>query len=179
VDLTFPSDGLIVVAGIPGAGKTTLIRRAVDRDVATVVDTDDRREAGTAGPLPLLYGGHYARILAGIAGPGPVVVHTRGTHAWLRRGLVAAAALRGRPACLVLLDAPRAAAEAGQRHRGRTIGAAAMARQADRWARLVAEPDALRREGWSSVAVLDRPAAASVERIAFLPAVEPVPVPAA
>ena len=56
---SFPSDSVVVVAGVPGAGKTTLLRRAVDRSVARVVDTDDRARRG-----PLLYPGHYARILA-------------------------------------------------------------------------------------------------------------------
>ena len=58
MQLSFPSDAVVVVAGVPGAGKTTLIRRAVDREAARVVDTDDRRRGR------LLYPGHYARIAA-------------------------------------------------------------------------------------------------------------------
>jgi len=35
VQLTYPSDAVVVVAGVPGAGKTTLIRRAVDPATAS------------------------------------------------------------------------------------------------------------------------------------------------
>lgn len=68
VQLAFPSDAVVVVAGVPGAGKTTLIRRAVDREVTRVVDTDDRRRGR------LLYLGHYVRIAAAIAGDRKSVV---------------------------------------------------------------------------------------------------------
>jgi predicted kinase len=168
VELSFPSDAVVVVAGVPGAGKTTLIRRAVDRDVARVVDTDDRRDAGRR---RLLYPGHYARIVAAIAGPRPVVIHSRGTHPAARRAIAALAALCGRPAHLVLLDAARDEAEAGQRARGRTVAAAEMDRQEARWRRLMARRPA--HEGWASVVVLDRSRAARTEAFAFVPSFEP------
>ena len=114
VELTFPPDAVVVVAGVPGAGKTTLIRRAVDRNRVRVVDTDDRDRRG-----PLLYLGHYARIAAAIAGRRPVVIHSRGTHPAARRAIAALAALRGRSAHLVLLDAARDEAEAGRNPDGR------------------------------------------------------------
>ena len=161
VQLTFSTDAVVVVAGVPGAGKTTLIRRAVDRDAARVVDTDDRREAGAR---RLLYPGHYARIVAAIAGRGPVVIHSRGTSAVARRAIALLAALRGRPAHLVLLDAGRHEAEAGQRARGRMIAAEEMDRQVARWRRLLARgPEA----GWASVTVLDRAQAARTDAFAF------------
>ena len=110
----------MVVAGLPGAGKSTLIRRAVDRSVVRVVDTDDqRREGGRAS-----YVRHYGRILAAVRGARPVVIHSRGTLGTLRRAITLLASLRGRPAHLILLDAPRADAEAGQRHRGRRLSRA-------------------------------------------------------
>ena len=40
MQLRFPFDAVVVVAGVPGAGKTTLIRRAVDRDAVRVVDME-------------------------------------------------------------------------------------------------------------------------------------------
>jgi hypothetical protein len=73
--LRFPSDSVVVVAGVPGAGKTTLIRRAVDRDAVRVVDTDDRRDGRRR---PLLYAGHYARIAAAVAGRRPAVSRPEG-----------------------------------------------------------------------------------------------------
>jgi AAA domain len=168
VQLSFPSDAVVVVAGVPGAGKTTLIRRAVDREVARVVDTDDRRESGGR---RLLYLGHYARIAAAIAGRRPAVIHSRGTHPLARRAIAALAALRGRPAHLVLLDAGRGEAEAGQRARGRTVAPAEMDRQLARWRRLMARRPA--GEGWASVIVLDRAQAARAEAFEFRAAVEP------
>lgn len=168
VQLSFPSNAVVVVAGVPGAGKTTLIRRAVDRSAVRVVDTDDRREAGRR---RLLYAGHCARVVAAVAARGPVVIHSRGTHPAARRAIAALAALRGRPAHLVMLHAERAEAEAGQRARGRTVAAAEMDRQLARWRRLMARRPA--HEGWASVTVLDRARAAGVEAFAFEPALEP------
>jgi len=162
VQLSFPSDAVVVVAGVPGAGKTTLIRRAVDRDRVRVVDTDDRREAGRR---RLLYPAHYARIAAAIAGRRPVVIHSRGTHAGARRLIAVLAALRGRSAHLVLLDAGRGEAEAGQRRRGRMVPAAEMDRQVARWRSLVVRGPV--GEGWSSVTVLDRAQATHTDAFEF------------
>jgi hypothetical protein len=108
-----------------------------------------------------------------VAGRRPVVVHSRGTHPAARRAIAALAGLRGRPAHLVMLDAARHEAEAGQRARGRTVAAAEMDRQFARWRRLMARRPA--REGWASVVVLDREQAARTEAFAFVPAVEPHP----
>jgi hypothetical protein len=168
VELSFPSDAVVVVAGVPGAGKTTLIRRAVDRGVAHVVDTDDRPRRGR-----LLYLGHYARIVAAVARRRPVVIHSRGTQPAARRAIAALAALRGRPAHLVMLDADRGEAESGQRARGRTVARDEMDRQVARWRGLMARRPA--DEGWASVVVLDRAQAARVEALAFRPALEPRP----
>jgi hypothetical protein len=170
VQLSFPSDAVVVVAGVPGAGKTTLIRRAVDRDVARVVDTDDRRQAGHR---RLLNAGHYWRIALAVAGRRPVVIHSRGTHPLARRTIAALAALRGRPAHLVMLDAERGEAEAGQRERGRTVAADEMDRQLARWRRLMARRP--KGEGWASVVVLDRAQAARTGAFEFVAAAEPLP----
>ena len=168
VNLIFPSDAVIVVAGVPGAGKTTLLRRAVDRSVARVVDTDDRMHRG-----PLLYPGHYARIAAAILARKPVVIHSRGTLPLTRRTIALLARLRGRPAHLILLHADRASAEVGQRRRGRTVSQEEMDRQVARWHELMAAGGP-GDEGWASVQVLDRPAAADVEGMAFVAAKRPV-----
>jgi GTPase SAR1 family protein len=169
VDLTYPSDAVVVVAGVPGAGKTTLLRRVVDRTIARVVDTDDRPRRG-----PLLYPAHYARIALAIAGRRPVVIHSRGTMPAARRTIALLARLRGRPAHLVLLNADRATAEAGQRHRGRTVSQDEMNRQVERWHRLIATgvPDS---EGWASVQVLDREGADQVTALSFVPVAQTVP----
>jgi hypothetical protein len=174
MELSFPSNAVIVVAGVPGAGKTTLLRRAVDRNVARVVDTDDRARRG-----PLLYPGHYARIAAAIAGARPAVIHSRGTHPLARRTISRLARLRGRPAHLVMLHADRESAEAGQRARGRTVAREEMDRQVTRWRGLLASGGP-QDEGWESVTLLDRDQAAAVDELRFLaaPALSPQAAPA-
>jgi hypothetical protein len=172
MELSFPSDAVIVVAGVPGAGKTTLLRRAVDHSLARVVDTDDRARRG-----PLLYPGHYARIALAIAGARPAVIHSRGTHPLARRTIALIARLRGRPAHLVLLHADRASAEAGQRARGRTVSREEMNRQVARWHALLAAGGPAG-EGWASVTRLDRAAAAGVDRFRFMPLPAAAPQPA-
>jgi adenylate kinase family enzyme len=163
VRLTYPDNSVVVVAGLPGAGKSTLIRRAVDRSAVRVVDTDDQRRAGRRAS----YVRHYAHILAAVRGRQPVVIHSRGTLGTLRRMITLASSLRGRPAHLILLDAPRAEAEDGQRLRGRRVSQAKMDREAARWARLL-EHGVPRRERWASVTVLDRPSAAGVDGLQWM-----------
>jgi Viral (Superfamily 1) RNA helicase len=171
VRLTFTEDSVVVVAGVPGAGKTTLIRRTVDPAAVRVVDTADLR-GGRRPPAVLLYPAHYLRIVAAVLGRRPAVIHSRGTHATLRRAIAVLAGLRGRPAHLVLLDAARDEAEAGQRARGRRVRSGEMERQVSRWRRLMRH--GARGEGWASVVVLDRPTAARTEAMEFLPAALPV-----
>jgi predicted kinase len=159
VRFTYPEEAVVVVAGLPGAGKSTLIARAVDRSAVRVVDTDDqRRDDGRASNVR-----HYGHIVTAVWGRRPVVIHSRGTLGTLRRAIALLSSLRGRPAHLILLDAPREAAEAGQRRRGRIVPRSKMDREVARWARL--RRRGVRREGWRSVTVLDRPSAAQVERL--------------
>jgi adenylate kinase family enzyme len=166
VRLTYPDNAVIVVAGLPGAGKTTLIRRATSRP-AVVVDTDDQRRAGGQAS----YARHYRRIVAAVWGRRPVVIHSRGTLGTLRRMITLLSFLRGRPAHLILLDVPRPAAEDGQRRRGRRVSRAKMDREEARWDRLIRR--GVRGEGWRSVTVLDRSTAARVEELQWTPTYNP------
>jgi predicted kinase len=163
VRLTYPDSAVVVVAGLPGAGKSTLIRRAVDRETVRVVDTDDQRSAGRRAS----YVRHYAHMLAAVWGRQPVVIHSRGTLGTLRRLITLASSLRGRPAHLILLDAPREAAEEGQARRGRRVSRARMDREAARWERL-RRRGVPRSEGWRSVTVLDRASAARIDGLQWM-----------
>jgi predicted kinase len=169
MDLDIEPDAVVVVAGVPGAGKTTLIDRAVDRTRAVVLDTDDRRREGRASRWKTVrVAGHYRRILTAVLlrRSIPVVVHSRGTTAFARRLVAALARLRNRPAHLVLLVAAADEAADGQLRRGRTIPPGEMDAHIERFAGLVAGHGAVaRREGWASVTVLDREGAAEVRRI--------------
>ena len=124
-----------------------------------MVDTDDqRRRGGRASNVR-----HYRRIAAAVWGRQPVVIHSRGTVGTLRRLITTLSFLRGRPAHLILLDAARALAEDGQRRRGRRVSSTTMDREEARWERLLRR--GVRREGWRTVTVLDRPTAAAVEEL--------------
>ncbi len=162
MELQFTSAAVVVVAGVPGAGKSTLIRRAAPPG-ARVVDTDDARARGRGGRG--LYLRHYARIARAVAGRRPVVIHTRGTRPAARRAIRLLAALAGRPAHLVLVDAPREVAEAGQRERGRTVSQAVMDAEWRRWQRLLI--GGVGAEHWRSLDVLSREEAAQVTAFSF------------
>ncbi|HEV7975924.1 AAA family ATPase [Amycolatopsis sp.] len=159
---------LVVVAGLPGAGKTTMLRHAADG--VPVLDSDQVRErlrAALPDALPyrcyrpLVHAWHRARILRqAVRDDGPMVVHEPATRASTRALLAAVGAMTRRPVRMVWLDATAAQALAGQRVRGRMIRGRSFARHVRRAGRirealLADEPP----PGWHSVQVLSREAA--------------------
>jgi predicted kinase len=178
--LALPAAALLVVAGVPGAGKTTLLER-VAAPGSLVLDPEPirRRYRGLLGPLPyrlwrpLVHAEHYLRVLLAQPGRGGLIVHDTGTRGWRRRLLVAAARSCGRSGHLLLLDVSAEAAVEGQHHRRRVLPSSAFAGHWRRWRALRAELTApgpgdaagLQVEGWSSVLLLDRPAANRLTRI--------------
>lgn len=179
--LTYPPGTVLLVAGIPGAGKTTFLRRAVHDPATCVLDSHDVRSAwqarlgtrrGVALLRPLVHLAHALRVVRAVRAGGTVVIHESGTRAPLRRALARIAGGVGRPCHAVFLDAEPAAARAGQLRRGRRpVGSRAMRRHVRAWralrARLAADPDALRDEGFASAIVLDRAQAAAVRAVRF------------
>ncbi|MGW4488201.1 AAA family ATPase [Amycolatopsis sp. NPDC004368] len=135
---------LLVVAGLPGAGKTTMLRHAA-RDLR-VLDSDQvrgRLDAVVPAVVPyrfyrpVVHGCHRVRIvLCAALRRGPLVVHEPATRASTRRWLGLVARGTRRPARLLWLDATAEEALAGQHSRARLVRSRSFARHVAR-ARIV------------------------------------------
>ncbi|MEZ7004017.1 AAA family ATPase [Streptomyces sp. AD55] len=173
--LLFARHDLVVVTGLPGGGKSTLMRRAVPGARVDSQDTRDRWERRMPRRLPyalyrpLVRLSHYAGLRRALAGGGGLVVHDCGTQTWVRRWLAREARRRGAALHLVLLDVGADEALAGQRARGRGVSRYAFARHRAATARLLAAVAAGRPPaGCGSAVLLDRAAARALRRIAFV-----------
>ncbi|MGA5821809.1 AAA family ATPase [Kitasatospora sp. NPDC094028] len=171
--LHYPAGDLLVVTGLPGSGKSTLMSRCVR---APLVDSQLVREEYAARlPARLPYGlyrplarlAHYRRLRRAVLDGGPLAVHDCGTLPFVRAWLARAAARQGRRVHLLVIDVGPAEARDGQRRRGRGVSRYAFARHRAAVARLLraaaGEPPA----GCASVVVLDRPAARALREIDF------------
>ncbi|WAL70341.1 AAA family ATPase [Kitasatospora sp. YST-16] len=184
--LAYPADDVLVVSGLPGSGKSTLMRRCAR---ARVIDSQHTR-ARFARALPgvpyalyrpLVRLAHYLRLRAAVRAGGPLVVHDCGTLPWVRRALARATARQGRRLHLLLLDATPAQAADGQRRRGRRVSRYAFARHRRSAATLRALVTAAGPlpPGVASAVLLPRAAAPRLTAIEFTPAPAPAPVPVA
>lgn len=172
--LSFAEGDLVVVSGLPGGGKSTLIKRAAEGAAIDSQDTRERWERSMPAGLPyaayrpLVRAAHYWGLWRALRSGASVVVHDCGTQAWVRGLLAAVARRRGRALHLLLLDSSPQEALSGQAARGRRVSAYAFARHRGAVARLLREAEAGRPPaGCASVTLLDRPAAAAVSHIAF------------
>ncbi|MCW2717010.1 AAA family ATPase [Pseudonocardia sp.] len=169
VRLALPGRTLLLVAGMPGAGKSTLLDGLPPRADTVVLDSDAYRSALAAllpgvpyaAYRPLVHLWHRLAVLVAAfsATAVVVVVHLPATDPSTRAAVALLAALTGRTAHLLWLDADPGEARHGQVARGRVVPEASFAAHAERAA---ATADALREgrpAGWSGVTVLDRPAA--------------------
>ncbi|MFD7730834.1 AAA family ATPase [Kitasatospora phosalacinea] len=188
--LAYPADDVLVVSGLPGSGKSTLMRRCAR---ARVIDSQHTRAAfartlpGVPYALyrPLVRLAHYLRLRAALRAGGPLVVHDCGTLPWVRRALARRTARQGRRLHLLLLDASPAQAADGQRRRGRRVSRYAFARHRRAWAalRALATADGPLPPGVASAVLLPREAAARLAAIEFtapegpLALQHPVPAP--
>ncbi|MFE6776460.1 AAA family ATPase [Streptomyces sp. NPDC057702] len=181
-ELRYAAGDLLVVSGLPGSGKSTLIRRVVPgRDgrgrAVWRVDSQDARDRWErrvppwlAYPLyrPLVRLAHYAGLRRAVRSGDSVVVHDCGTMPWVRRWLARSARRSGVSLHLVLLDVPPHTALAGQAARGRGVTPYAFGRHRAAVARLRAAalagaPPA----GCASAVLLDRAAAGDLGDITF------------
>ncbi|MFD5040721.1 AAA family ATPase [Streptomyces sp. NPDC058378] len=172
--LDFAAGDLVVVSGLPGSGKSTLIRRAVGEHAIDSQDTRDRWAATLPRLLPyalyrpLVRIAHYAGLWRRLRSGGSLVVHDCGTQAWVRRWLAREARRRGGGLHLVLLDVTPRVARQGQRERGRGVSGYAFARHRRAVGRLLRDTETgLLPPGCVSAVLLDREAAAAIRRISF------------
>ncbi|MFH9469322.1 AAA family ATPase [Streptomyces clavifer] len=172
--LDFAEGDLVVVSGLPGSGKSTLIRRAVQEHAIDSQDTRDRWAGSLPGLLPyalyrpLVRAAHYLGLWRALRSGGSVVVHDCGTQAWVRRWLTREVRRRARTLHLVLLDVTPQVARAGQRERGRGVSGYAFARHRRAVGRLLRDTESgLLPPGCASAVLLDRDAAAVITRISF------------
>lgn len=127
---------LVLLGGVPGAGKSTVLRRLRARPGVRVLDPDTHRDAvgravGRVVPYrawrPVVHVLHAADVLAALlrgpdrAAGAALVVHEPGTRTRRTTALLRLARARGWRPALVFVDAPREAALAGQHARGRVL----------------------------------------------------------
>lgn len=159
----------MLVAGLPGAGKTTLIDRAAPTPRWAVVDTDRlrRRLPGRLARTPFLRVAYLVATGIALVRHERVVIHSRGTSPLLRRLLTTAARRRRAHAVLLLLDTPPLTALAGQNQRGRIVSGRVMRRESRRWSELrsAVREHGLAHERWSRIVVLNRSEAAALREL--------------
>ncbi|MFC7819913.1 MULTISPECIES: AAA family ATPase [unclassified Streptomyces] len=172
--LLFGPRDLVVITGLPGSGKSTLMERTVRGRRIDSQDTRDRWDRRMPRFLPyalyrpLVRLAHYAGLRSALRSGEGVVVHDCGTQSWVRAWLAREARRREGTLHLLLLDVDADEALAGQRERGRGVSRYAFLRHRTASTRLLrAVTEGTLPAGCTSAVLLDRAAADTLHRIAF------------
>jgi predicted kinase len=172
--LLFGPRDVVVITGLPGSGKSTLMRRTVRGLRIDSQDTRDRWDRRMPCLLPyalyrpLVRLAHYAGLRRALRSGEGVVVHDCGTQAWVRGWLAREARRRGGTLHLLLLDVGADDALAGQRERGRGVSRYAFLRHRAATDRLLASvTEGTLPAGCASAVLLDRASADTLHRVAF------------
>lgn len=153
-ELRYPAAAALIVAGVPGAGKSTALRKFFDADAAAtapsrspagVLVLDSMQARNRWRPKlrwlpyllwrPVVHAAHFLAIRAALRAGGPVVIHDCATFRWARTLIARWAAHR--ELHLLLLDVPAPVARAGQHSRGRRINRVAFRLHVRGWGRLM------------------------------------------
>lgn len=186
-ELRFPAGSLVLVAGLPGAGKSTMLQRLYQLrgdeirpvtgaagDVRVIDSRQSRNWWGRfLGPIPhraripIVHATHVWRIARALLGGHAVIAHTRGTWPHILYGFAWLARRLGTDLHLILIDVPPGTARDGQYSRGRVVTTATFARHVRRWRRLIERARTGSLPPAASVTVLDRAAADQLDDIRF------------
>lgn len=142
-----PSAPFVLLAGVPGAGKTQALNE-IRRKVPEIRISDPetvRSVLGRCVPwLPYALGRPFVHTTAHIGAlgqilrpeNGPLIVHDPGTRRWSRRLILRLTLLKGYHPIVVYLDTDRATALQGQVQRKRVVRNQAFDRHWRRWLEL-------------------------------------------
>ena len=182
-ELAYPAGSLLVVGGMPGVGKTTLLERlghahdpAGESVVVLNADAMYKRACARKSRRPktmmqlrgvasLMIESEIARALAD---EKTVIVDAPAMFPHLREGYADQAEIYGRPVHALYVTTARRKARRSQRKRGRVIKRASQRRYEEEWDLLCEELERGKApHGYDSATVIERDAGAGLEVLSF------------
>jgi predicted kinase len=168
--LAYPHSCVLLLGGLPGVGKSTLIGRLLKERANLCMDDYRARMGGLDAVYERMFEAlsqDAEHLLAGKA--GPLVIDATALRENYRLDYVRLALTANVPIHLLLLDGDRALIEAGQASRERQVPEQAVEKYLVRWRQLMdlVESGEILAEGFDSCTVMDRPAVNALAAIEF------------